>query len=134
MHPPRVHIRPRRRPPLKLLPLGGCGEVGMNFTLYGYEDDWIAVDCGMMIRQDMPGTPLQVPNLDTLTVLAITPAALFITHGHEDHIGAVAWLWPNWQCPIYATPLAAGLLRLKFAEQGLSPDNIIVPEHFRQKT
>ena len=126
MHPPRVHIRPRRRPPLKLLPLGGCGEVGMNFTLYGYEDHWIAVDCGMMIRQDMPGTPLQVPNLDTLTTLDITPAALFITHGHEDHIGAVAWLWPNWQCPIYATPLAAGLLRLKFAEHGLSPDQISV--------
>lgn len=128
MQAPRVHIRPRRRPPLRLLPLGGCGEVGMNFTLYGFAQHWIAIDCGMMIRQDLPNTPLQVPNLDTLTTLNITPEALFITHGHEDHIGAVAWLWPHWQCPIYATPLAAGLLRLKFAEHGLKHDAIKVVE------
>lgn len=128
MQAPRVLIRPRRRRPLRLLPLGGCGEVGMNFTLYGFAEHWIAVDCGMMIRQDLPNTPLQVPNLDTLTTLDISPAALFITHGHEDHIGAVAWLWPHWQCPIYATPLAAGLLRLKFAEHGLKHDAIKVIE------
>lgn len=128
MHPPRVQLRPRRRPPLRLLPLGGCGEIGMNLTLYGYDDHWIAVDCGMMIRQDLPNSPLQVPNLDTPEALGITPQALFITHGHEDHIGAVAWLWPKWNCPIYATPLAAGLLRLKFAEHQLSSTAIKVIE------
>ena len=120
MHPSRVQLRPRRRPPLRLLPLGGCGEIGMNLTLYGYDDQWIAVDCGMMIRQDLPNSPLQVPNMETLEALKITPKALFITHGHEDHIGAVAWLWPKWGCPIFATPLAAGLLRYKFAEHQLS--------------
>lgn len=120
MHPSRVQLRPRRRPPLRLLPLGGCGEIGMNLTLYGYDDQWIAVDCGMMIRQDLPNSPLQVPNTETLEALKITPKALFITHGHEDHIGAVAWLWPKWGCPIFATPLAAGLLRYKFAEHQLS--------------
>ena len=128
MHPPRVQLRPRRRPPLRLLPLGGCGEIGMNLTLYGYNDHWIAVDCGMMIRQDLPNSPLQVPNLETADALDITPQALFITHGHEDHIGAVAWLWPKWNCPIYATPLAAGLLRLKFAEHQLSSVAIKVIE------
>lgn len=128
MHPPRVQLRPRRRPPLRLLPLGGCGEIGMNLTLYGYDDHWIAVDCGMMIRQDLPNSPLQVPNLDTPEALGVTPQALFITHGHEDHIGAVAWLWPKWNCPIYATPLAAGLLRLKFAEHQLSSAAIKVIE------
>jgi len=128
MHSPRVQIRPRRRPPLRLLPLGGCGEIGMNLTLYGYDEHWIAVDCGMMIRQDLPNSPLQVPNLDTPKALGIIPKALFITHGHEDHIGAVAWLWPTWNCPIYATPLAAGLLRLKFAEHGLSSAAIQVIE------
>lgn len=128
MHPSRVQLRPRRRPPLRLLPLGGCGEIGMNLTLYGYDDQWIAVDCGMMIRQDLPNAPLQVPNTDTLATLNITPQALFITHGHEDHIGAVAWLWPKWNCPIYATPLAAGLLRLKFAEHQLSSASIHVIE------
>ena len=128
MHPPRAQIRPRRRPPLRLLPLGGCGEIGMNLTLYGYDDHWIVVDCGMMIRQDLPNSPLQVPNLDTPKALGILPKALFITHGHEDHIGAVAWLWPMWNCPIYATPLAAGLLRLKFAEHGLNSAAIQVIE------
>ncbi|SJN11783.1 Metallo-beta-lactamase family protein, RNA-specific [Halomonas citrativorans] len=128
MHPPRVQLRPRRRPPLRLLPLGGCGEIGMNLTLYGYDDHWIAVDCGMMIRQDLPNSPLQVPNLGTAETLGITPQALFITHGHEDHIGAVAWLWPKWNCPIYATPLAAGLLRAKFAEHQLSSAAIKIIE------
>ncbi|WP_336274375.1 ribonuclease J [Vreelandella indica] len=100
----------------------------MNLTLYGYDDHWIVVDCGMMIRQDLPNSPLQVPNFDTPKALGIAPKALFITHGHEDHIGAVAWLWPMWNCPIYATPLAAGLLRLKFAEHQLSSAAIHVIE------
>lgn len=124
----RVQIRRRRRPPVHFLPLGGCGEIGMNLTLYGHDGQWIAVDCGMMIRQDLPGSPLQVPNLSTLTSLNIVPHALFVTHGHEDHIGAVAWLWPLWQCPIYATPLAAGLLRAKLVERGLTSESLHVIE------
>lgn len=100
----------------------------MNLTLYGVDQEWIAVDCGMMIRQDLPDTPLQVPNTECLTTLAIKPRALFITHGHEDHIGAAAWLWPSWGCPIFATPLAAGLLRAKFSERGLSSNAIRVIE------
>ncbi|MBZ5488239.1 ribonuclease J [Halomonas aquamarina] len=100
----------------------------MNLTLYGYDDHWIAVDCGMMIRQDLPDSPIQVPNPDTPETLGIKPQALFITHGHEDHIGAVAWLWPKWNCSVYATPLAAGLLRMKFAEHQLSSAAIQVIE------
>ncbi|MCE9666052.1 ribonuclease J [Halomonas sp. M5N1S17] len=100
----------------------------MNLGLYGHDDEWIAVDCGMMIRQDLPDSPLQVPSLDTAEALGITPSALLITHGHEDHIGAAAWLWPKWQCPVHATPLAAGLLRAKFTERGLATDAIQVIE------
>ena len=133
MPQPRAQIRPRRRPPLHFLPLGGCGEIGMNLSLYGHgerdqDDEWIAVDCGMTIRQDLPDTPLQVPDLATLTTLSIRPRALVITHGHEDHIGAAAWLWPTWGCPIHATPLAAGLLRAKFVERGLTTEAIHVIE------
>lgn len=123
-----VQLRTRRRPPLHFLPLGGCGEIGMNLTLYGYDGDWLAVDCGMMIRQDLPDSPLQVPNIDGLPALGIQPRALIITHGHEDHIGAAAWLWPHWGCDIHATPLAAGLLRAKFMERGLTSDAIRVIE------
>ncbi|PMR71826.1 ribonuclease J [Billgrantia endophytica] len=100
----------------------------MNLGLYGHDDEWIAVDCGMMIRQDLPDSPLQVPSLETPEALGISPSALIITHGHEDHIGAVAWLWPRWQCPVHATPLAAGLLRAKFTERGLATDAIQVIE------
>ncbi|NLC21109.1 MAG: ribonuclease J, partial [Halomonadaceae bacterium] len=100
----------------------------MNLGLYGYDSAWIAVDCGMMIRQDLPDSPLQVPSLETSDALDIQPLALIITHGHEDHIGAAAWLWPRWQCPVYATPLAAALLRAKFHERGLSSDAINVIE------
>ncbi|SFH46266.1 ribonuclease J [Modicisalibacter xianhensis] len=100
----------------------------MNLTLYGYDRDWLVVDCGMMIRQDLPDSPLQVPNIEELPRLGITPRAVVITHGHEDHIGALAWLWPQWQCDIYATPLAAGLLRAKFDERGLATDSIRIVE------
>ncbi|ALM54607.1 ribonuclease J [Halomonas huangheensis] len=100
----------------------------MNLTLYGYLDSWIAVDCGMLIRQDLDGNPLQVPDPQAFKACNITPEALIITHGHEDHIGAVVWLWPNWGCPIYATPLAAEMLRTRFAEHGLATASIKVIE------
>ncbi|MCW4151189.1 ribonuclease J [Halomonas sp. 18H] len=100
----------------------------MNFMLYGHRDQWIVVDCGMMIRQDLPDGPLQIPDTCPLDTLEVVPEAVVITHGHEDHIGAVAWLWPRWGCRLYATPLAAGLLRSKFAEQGLRSDAICVIE------
>ncbi|MEA3250728.1 MAG: ribonuclease J [Pseudomonadota bacterium] len=100
----------------------------MNLSLYGYGDEWIAIDCGMMLRQDLPDSPLQVPDVGCLTPLGIQPRALILTHGHEDHIGAAAWLWPHWGCPIYATPLAAGLLRAKFLERGLAVDAIRIVE------
>ncbi|OLO04200.1 MBL fold metallo-hydrolase [Salinicola socius] len=94
----------------------------MNLSLYGYDGDWIAVDCGMMIRQDLPDQPLQIPDVEHLAAHAMSPSAVFITHGHEDHLGALAWIWPRWNCPVYATPLAIELLRAKFIEQGLRTD------------
>jgi len=122
MFRPRVQIRPRTYPPLLFHPLGGCGEIGMNLSLYGYDGHWIAVDCGMMIRQDLPDLPLQIPDIEHLAANAMVPEAIFITHGHEDHLGALAWIWPHWGCPIYATPLAVEMLRIKFLEQGLKTD------------
>ncbi|WP_251978256.1 ribonuclease J [Salinicola avicenniae] len=94
----------------------------MNLSLYGYDDHWIAVDCGMMIRQDLPDQPLQIPDVEHLAAHGMIPDAVFITHGHEDHIGALAWIWPRWQCPVYATPLVVEMLRAKFLEQGLRTD------------
>lgn len=121
-----VSIRPRRRSPLDVLFMGGCGEIGMNLTLYGSEDRWIAIDCGMMIHQELPGSPLQVPDVEALRQRGITPSALVVTHGHEDHIGAIVWLWPRWGCPIWASPLAAAMLRHRFSQHGLDTGAIQV--------
>ncbi|WP_106478281.1 ribonuclease J [Phytohalomonas tamaricis] len=101
----------------------------MNLTLYGFEGQWIAVDCGMQIRQDLPDAPLQIPDVESLAAYGIRPEAIVLTHGHEDHLGALAWIWPRWGCPIWASPLAAGLLRHKFSDLGLRTDaiNIFTP-------
>lgn len=122
----QVSIRPRPRSPLDLIFLGGCGEIGMNLTLYGFENDWIAVDCGMSIRQQLPGSPIQIPDAEALAREGIRPSALVITHGHEDHIGAIVWLWPRWGCPIWASPLVAAMLHHRFAQHGLDTRQINV--------
>ncbi|MFC0338427.1 ribonuclease J [Kushneria avicenniae] len=122
----RVQVRPRRRSEIEILPLGGCGEIGMNLMLYGFQSRWLVVDCGMALRQDLPDTPLQIPDVSSLATLGIRPEAIVITHGHEDHLGALGWLWPRFGCPIYATPLAAGIARQKLVEQGLATDAIRV--------
>lgn len=99
------------------LPLGGCGQFGANFTLYGYDSSWILVDCGMAFADErMPGVDVLLPDPSLIADQKDKLKALFVTHAHEDHIGAIAWLWPRLRCPIYATPFTAALLRRKFEE------------------
>lgn len=99
------------------LPLGGCGQFGANFTLYGYDGSWIIVDCGMAFADEqLPGVDIILPDASLIADQKDRIAALFVTHGHEDHIGAIAWLWPRLQCPVYATPFTAALLRRKLDE------------------
>lgn len=99
------------------LPIGGCGQFGANFTLYGFDASWIAVDCGMGFAGDtLPGVDLLVPDPSLIAAQKDKLKALFITHAHEDHIGGVAWVWPHLKCPIYASPFAAAVLRKKLEE------------------
>lgn len=99
------------------LPLGGCGQFGANFTLYGYDGSWIAVDCGMAFADErLPGIDVILPDPTLIADQREKLKALFVTHAHEDHIGAIAWLWPRLRCPIYATPFTAALLRGKLDE------------------
>ena len=99
------------------LPLGGCGQFGANFTLYGYDNSWIAVDCGMAFADErLPGIDIILPDPQLIAAQQEKLKALFVTHAHEDHIGAIAWLWPRLRCPIYATPFTAALLRRKLEE------------------
>ena len=112
---------------LVFLPLGGSGEIGMNMNLFGLGPadarKWIMIDCGVTFGgDDTPGIDLITPDhnflLDELDEGADL-LGLVATHGHEDHIGAIAHLWPDLGCPIYATPFTAELIRRKFKEVGI---------------
>lgn len=111
---------------LVFLPLGGAGEIGMNLNLYGLGPDgdreWIMVDLGVTFGDDRtPGIDLIMPDTAFIEREAAEGRlkALFLTHAHEDHIGAVPHLWQHLQCPVYATPFTAYLVRDKLQDVGL---------------
>ncbi len=109
---------------LVFLPLGGSGEIGMNMNLYGIgpEDDreWIMIDCGVTFGDHTtPGIDLICPDPAYILEYKDNLKALILTHGHEDHIGAVALLAPLLECPVYATPFTAALVRRKLEERGV---------------
>jgi ribonuclease J len=109
---------------LVLLPLGGAGEIGMNFNAYGFgppdERKWIVVDCGVMFGRETstPGVDVIMPDIRYLAERRENVLAIVLTHAHEDHIGAIAHLWPLLRCPIYATGFTARLIDLKMEEAG----------------
>lgn len=111
---------------LVFLPLGGSGEIGMNFNAYGFgpADDrqWIIVDCGVLFGREgnTPGVDLLMPDVRFLAEQRENILAIIATHAHEDHIGAIAPLWPSLRCPIYATPFTARLITGKLDEAGLT--------------
>ncbi|NIO24989.1 MAG: MBL fold metallo-hydrolase [Gammaproteobacteria bacterium] len=105
---------------LVFLPLGGAGEIGMNLNLYGHAGKWLMVDCGITFGDDAtPGVEVIMPDPAFIVERKDALAGLVLTHAHEDHLGAVHWLWPQLECPIYATPFTAAVLRHKLAEAGL---------------
>jgi ribonuclease J len=110
---------------LVFLPLGGAGEIGMNLNCYGYGPpdarSWIVVDCGVLFGRETttPGVDLMMPDVRFLEEQRTNLLGLVLTHGHEDHLGAVAHLWPKLRCPVYATPFTARLLRNKLEEAAL---------------
>ncbi|HTI87673.1 MAG TPA: ribonuclease J [Alphaproteobacteria bacterium] len=103
------------------LPLGGVGEIGMNFYLYGCDGKWIAVEMGVTFADaTLPGIDLIVPDPDFAESLGDDLIAIVITHGHEDHLGAVPYLGMRFpRAPVYATPFAAGLIAAKLEEAEL---------------
>ena len=105
---------------LAFLPLGGTGEIGMNLNLYRCDGKWLAVDCGIGFGGAAhPEVDVMMPDPGFIADRRDRLVGLVITHAHEDHIGAVAWLWPQLRCPVYATPFAAAVLRRKLAEAQL---------------
>lgn len=102
---------------LYFLPLGGTDEIGMNFYLYGIDDYWMIVDLGITFGDDTtPGVDIIVPDPGFIEDRREDLVGIVLTHGHEDHFGAVQYLWPRLRCPVYCTPFTAAFLRLKLAE------------------
>ena len=102
---------------LWFIPLGGSGEIGMNLNLYGCDDQWLMVDLGVTFGDEsMPGVDVIMPDPSFITERREKLKGLVITHAHEDHLGAVAYLWPQLKCPVYATPFAAAFLEYKLKE------------------
>lgn len=104
---------------LRLIPLGGLGEIGKNIMAYETDNDIIVVDAGMTFPDEtMLGVDLVLPDVTYLQENRHKVRAFVITHGHEDHIGGLPYLWPKVPVPIYASDLTAGLIRVKMEEHG----------------
>ncbi len=105
---------------LLFLALGGAGEIGMNLNLYAYDDQWLMVDLGVTFGEDqLPGIDVVMPDPAFIVERRDKLLGVVLTHAHEDHLGAVAHLWPKLECAIFATPFAASVLRRKLTEAGL---------------
>lgn len=102
---------------LLFLPLGGAGEIGMNLNLYQLDGKWLMVDCGVGFADDhLPGADLIVPDTGFIEERRKDLLGLVVTHAHEDHVGAIPYLWDRLRCPVYTTAFTAAVLRAKLAE------------------
>lgn len=102
---------------LLFLPLGGSGEIGMNLNLYHLDGKWIVVDCGVGFADDyFPGADLIVPDLTFIEQIKDDILGMIVTHAHEDHVGAIPYVWEAFECPVYTTKFTASFLKLKLQE------------------
>lgn len=106
---------------LRIIPLGGAGEVGSkNMTVFEYGEDIVVIDCGIAFAgPEYPGVDSLIPDVTYLEQRKNNIRGMIFTHGHEDHIGAVPYIWPKLGCKMYATPLAGGLISHKMEEAGI---------------
>ena len=116
----RNRAKPEPKKPVKIIPLGGLGEIGKNITLYEYDGDMLLVDCGMSFPdEEMPGIDIVIPDFTYILENKDKIKGMVVTHGHEDHIGAIPYLLKDFNIPIYATRLTIGLIEGKLKEHRL---------------
>ena len=116
---------------LRLIPLGGLDEIGKNMTVIEYENDMILIDSGMAFPdEDMPGIDLVIPDFNYLIKNRDKLRGVFITHGHEDHIGSLPYLLKELNVPVYGTRLTLGLVRRKLAEHRLEKQSILIEKQY----
>ncbi|MFO1243023.1 MAG: ribonuclease J [Rickettsiales bacterium] len=105
---------------LLFVPLGGSNEIGMNLNLYHLNGKWLMVDLGIGFADDyLPGIEVLLPDIEFIVEHREDLLGLVLTHAHEDHLGAVTYLWDELQCPVYATPFTASVLRHKMMGEGI---------------
>ena len=115
---------------VKVIPLGGLSEIGLNSTVFETKNDAILIDAGLMFpEEDMLGVDLVIPNFDYVYENAKKFRALFVTHAHEDHVGAIPYLLKNINVPIYGTKLTLGIIRAKLREFKMNPKMIEIDDH-----
>ena len=118
---------------IQVIPLGGCGEFGLNLTCYRAGDELLAVDCGLMFPDDgMFGVDFVLPDFQYLREHRHALKAYVVTHGHEDHVGALAFALREAPAPVYATGFTLALIREKLREHGIGRDISLNPLSPRQ--
>ncbi|MGE4504891.1 MAG: ribonuclease J [Desulfovibrionaceae bacterium] len=119
---------------LTIHPLGGLGEIGMNCMLLKTDTSMVVVDCGLMFPEDyLYGVDIAIPDFSPILEDKRKLKGIVLTHGHEDHIGALPWLMPFIDCPVYGSPFTLGLVEHKLAERGLARHSELRPVEARQR-
>ena len=117
--------------PLRVIPLGGLGEIGKNMMVIEYGDEAVVIDSGVLFpEENMPGVDFVIPDVSYLVENSDKVKAILITHGHEDHIGALPYVLDRIDVPIYSSRLTHGLITVKLREHGRLADarlNVVEP-------